>query len=249
MTTPTALSVKHISKHYQDGDRQIEVIADLTFTLAAGESLSVTGPSGSGKSTLLNLLAGLLEVDQGDITLQLGDKVFSYAAANERNRTSLRRQHIGYVYQFFNLVPTLTVLENVRLPARLNRRPDLERQATTLLKDFGLSDRLNDFPDVLSGGEQQRVAVARALLLKPTLLLADEPTGNLDAENTALVADLLFSSCREQNISLVLATHNTQIAAMAHTRLHLARPLRLDSSSQLDGTLSPATTSQKAQPL
>ena len=171
MTTPTALSVKHISKHYQDGDRQIEVIADLTFTLAAGESLSVTGPSGSGKSTLLNLLAGLLEVDQGDITLQLGDKVFSYATANERNRTSLRRQHIGYVYQFFNLVPTLTILENVRLPARLNRRPDLERQATTLLKDFGLSDRLNDFPDVLSGGEQQRVAVRQGTITQTNTIV------------------------------------------------------------------------------
>ncbi|MFB0968614.1 MAG: ATP-binding cassette domain-containing protein, partial [Pseudomonadales bacterium] len=172
---------------------------------------------------LLNLLAGLLELDSGDITLALKDESFSYRTANERSRTMLRRQHIGYVYQFFNLVPTLTVLENVRLPARLNNRRDLERHASTLLGEFGLSDRLNDFPDRLSGGEQQRVAVARALLLKPPLLLADEPTGNLDAENSSHVADLLFSSCREQNISLVLATHSNEVAAMADTQLQLDR--------------------------
>ena len=223
MTRASALSVKQISKHYQDGSRQINVISDLSFNVAAGESLSVMGPSGSGKSTLLNLLAGLLELDSGDITLALKDESFSYRTANERNRTMLRRQHIGYVYQFFNLVPTLTVLENVRLPARLNNRRDLERHASTLLGEFGLSDRLNDFPDRLSGGEQQRVAVARALLLKPPLLLADEPTGNLDAENSSHVADLLFSSCREQNISLVLATHSNEVAAMADTQLQLDR--------------------------
>tara|TARA_B110000305_G_scaffold23205_1_gene21239 strand:+ start:636 stop:1316 length:681 start_codon:yes stop_codon:yes gene_type:complete len=223
MTRASALSVKQISKHYQDGSRQINVISDLSFKVAAGESLSVMGPSGSGKSTLLNLLAGLLELDSGDITLALKDESFSYRTANERSRTMLRRQHIGYVYQFFNLVPTLTVLENVRLPARLNNRRDLERHASTLLGEFGLSDRLNDFPDRLSGGEQQRVAVARALLLKPPLLLADEPTGNLDAENSSHVADLLFSSCREQNISLVLATHSNEVAAMADTQLQLDR--------------------------
>jgi len=223
MTRASALSVKQISKHYQDGSRQINVISDLSFNVAAGESLSVMGPSGSGKSTLLNLLAGLLELDSGDITLALKDESFSYRTANERSRTMLRRQHIGYVYQFFNLVPTLTVLENVRLPARLNNRRDLERHASTLLGEFGLSDRLNDFPDRLSGGEQQRVAVARALLLKPPLLLADEPTGNLDGENSSHVADLLFSSCREQNISLVLATHSNEVAAMADTQLQLDR--------------------------
>jgi putative ABC transport system ATP-binding protein len=224
MTKAAALNVNKISKHYQDGSRRIDVIADLSFNVAAGESLSIMGPSGSGKSTLLNLLAGLLELDEGDITLALKDQSFSYRAANERSRTALRRQSIGYVYQFFNLVPTLTVLENVRLPARLNHRRDLERHASTLLGEFGLADRLNDFPERLSGGEQQRVAVARALLLKPPLLLADEPTGNLDAENSKHVAELLFSSCREQNISLVLATHSNEVAAMADTRLQLDRP-------------------------
>ena len=229
---PAALNVKKISKHYQDGGRQIDVIRDLSFSVAAGESLSVTGPSGSGKSTLLNLLAGLLELDDGDMSLELKGKIFSYRAANERSRTAFRRQYIGYVYQFFNLVPTLTVLENVRLPARLNQQPELERHAATLLGDFGLSERLHDFPETLSGGEQQRVAVARALLLKPPLLLADEPTGNLDMENSNRVADLLFSSCREQNISLVLATHSKEVAKMADTRLHLDTELHLNPPSQ-----------------
>lgn len=232
MIKPAALNVKKISKHYQDGGRQIDVIRDLSFSVAAGESLSVTGPSGSGKSTLLNLLAGLLELDDGDMSLELKGKIFSYRAANERSRTAFRRQHIGYVYQFFNLVPTLTVLENVRLPARLNQQPELERHAATLLGDFGLSARLHDFPETLSGGEQQRVAVARALLLKPPLLLADEPTGNLDIENSNLVADLLFSSCREQNISLVLATHSKEVATMADTRLHLDTELQQNPPSQ-----------------
>ena len=232
MIKPAALNVKKISKHYQDGGRQIDVIRDLSFSVAAGESLSVTGPSGSGKSTLLNLLAGLLELDDGDMSLELKGKIFSYRAANERSRTAFRRQYIGYVYQFFNLVPTLTVLENVRLPARLNQQPELERHAATLLGDFGLSERLHDFPETLSGGEQQRVAVARALLLKPPLLLADEPTGNLDMENSNLVADLLFSSCREQNISLVLATHSKEVAEMADTRLHLDTELHQNPPSQ-----------------
>ena len=232
MIKPAALNVKQISKHYQDGGRQIDVIRDLSFSVAAGESLSVTGPSGSGKSTLLNLLAGLLELDDGDMSLELKGKIFSYRAANERSRTAFRRQYIGYVYQFFNLVPTLTVLENVRLPARLNQQPELESQAAKLLGDFGLSERLHDFPETLSGGEQQRVAVARALLLKPPLLLADEPTGNLDIENSNLVADLLFSSCREQNISLVLATHSTEVATMADTRLHLDTELHQNPPSQ-----------------
>ena len=221
MSKSAALIVSNISKHYQDGSRQIEVVRDLSLSVGAGESLSVTGPSGSGKSTLLNLLAGLLELDEGEITLDLKDSIFSYRSASERARTALRRQHIGYVYQFFNLVPTLTVLENVRLPARLNRRPDLEVLATALLNDFGLADRLHDFPERLSGGEQQRVAVARAVLLRPLLLLADEPTGNLDAENSAQVADLLFSSCRDQNITLILATHSNEVAGMVDTRLHL----------------------------
>ena len=211
MTQYSALTVKKVSKHYQDGSRQIDVIRDLSFNLAAGQSISVTGPSGSGKSTLLNALAGLVEIDDGDITLEIKDTIFSYRAAKERARTAFRRQHIGYVYQFFNLVPTLTVLENVRLPARLNRRPDLEALASTLLGDFGLSDRLHDFPEKLSGGEQQRVAVARAVLLRPPLLLADEPTGNLDTRSSGAILELLHR-LHQQGTTIVVIIHDTEVA-------------------------------------
>lgn len=219
--TTTVLKINQVSKHYQDGSRKIEVLRDLSFRVSAGESLSVTGPSGCGKSTLLNLLAGLISPDSGSIMMQLAGQSFACHEADEGARTAIRRQHIGYIYQFFNLVPTLTVMENVLLPGHLNRRRDLANRAKRLLEDFGLADRAENYPEVLSGGEQQRVAVARSLLLKPPLLLADEPTGNLDANNSAQVAGLLFNSCRELNISLVIATHSMDIAAMADHQLHL----------------------------
>jgi putative ABC transport system ATP-binding protein len=217
----SVIQIRGLSKSYQDGDRSIGVIRGLDMTLNAGESLAVTGPSGSGKSTLLNLLAGLIACDEGELNLRLNDCDFALHAVNERERTRMRRRYVGYVYQFFNLVPTLTVRENVRLPARLNKRRDLEARAETLLRKFGLGDRLDVFPDVLSGGEQQRVAVARALLLQPPLLLADEPTGNLDADNSELVASLLFDSAKQMGLSLVIATHSEAIAQRADKHLVL----------------------------
>jgi len=218
---PPTLTINRITKQYTDGDRRIDVINDLSFELMSGESLAVTGPSGSGKSTLLNLLAGVSPVDTGELVLDVPGGAACMHDASERERTAIRRQHIGYVYQFFNLVPTLTVLENVRLPARLNRRRDLDKRAAELLQNFGLADRIGVYPEVLSGGEQQRVAVARALLLSPPLLLADEPTGNLDLANTAQVANLLFQTAREMGVALVIATHNPEVAAMADHQLHL----------------------------
>ena len=218
---PPTLTINRITKQYTDGDRRIDVINDLSFELLSGESLAVTGPSGSGKSTLLNLLAGVLPVDTGELVLDVPGGAVCMHDASERERTAIRRQHIGYVYQFFNLVPTLTVLENVRLPARLNRRRDLDKRAAELLQNFGLAERIGVYPEVLSGGEQQRVAVARALLLSPPLILADEPTGNLDLANTAQVANLLFQTAREMGVALVIATHNPEVAAMADHQLHL----------------------------
>ncbi len=219
----TTLDVRNVSKGFVDGDRQIDVLQSLSFSLDAGQSLAVMGPSGSGKSTLLNLLAGLISPDAGDIQLRLQDKTISLGMLEERARTAIRRQHIGYVYQFFNLVPTLTVLENVRLPARINRKKSLDSRALDLLQNFGLGDRLDAFPEVLSGGEQQRVAVARALVLTPPILLADEPTGNLDAANTEQVANLLFNTARELKVALVIATHNEAVAAMADHQLLMGR--------------------------
>lgn len=220
------VNVSALGKTYQDGDRSIEVLRDLNVTLDAGHSLAVTGPSGSGKSTLLNILAGIIPCDQGQVRLQLGEDDFELHGASERSRTRMRRRYIGYVYQFYNLVPTLTVLENVRLPARLNKRRDLDGRAGQLLRGFGLGERENVFPEVLSGGEQQRVAVARALLLQPPLLLADEPTGNLDAANSEHVASLLFDSAKDMGVSLVIATHSDDIAARADQHLHLGAAQR-----------------------
>lgn len=216
-----SLIVDGVSKSYLDGDRQVSVLKRLSLSLDGGRSLAVTGPSGSGKSTLLNLLAGLLTPDEGTMRLTTGDQEFDLGISKETQRTAVRRQYIGYVYQFFNLVPTLTVLENVRLPARLNQRRDLDEHARELLIRFGLSQRLDVYPEVLSGGEQQRVAVARALVLSPPLLLADEPTGNLDAANTEQVADLLFNTASQLNVSLVIATHNADVAARADEELQL----------------------------
>ncbi len=215
------LEVRGLCKHYADGDRLVEVLNHVSLDLAGGRSLAVTGPSGSGKSTLLNILAGILAADAGTVVLRTGEATVDLATLNDAERTRLRRRHIGYVYQFFNLVPTLTVWENTVLPARLNKRLDLDARAGELLDQFALSARRDTFPEVLSGGEQQRVAVARALVLQPPLLLADEPTGNLDATNSKHVADLLFSAAREQNVALVIATHSEEIAARADQRLHL----------------------------
>ncbi len=215
------INVSGLSKSYLDGERTIEVLDEVDLALHAGHSLAITGPSGSGKSTLLNILAGLLQADAGSVRLKLAGEVYPLQAMTEQQRTLMRRRWIGYVYQFFNLVPTLTVLENVRLPARLNKRRDLDNQATRLLETFGLDQRLHVFPEKLSGGEQQRVAVARALLMQPPLILADEPTGNLDAANSAEVARLLFDTAHELGLCVVVATHSPAVAQRADHHLRL----------------------------
>jgi len=176
---------------------------------------------------LLNVLAGIVACDSGSVVLNLNGQCHEVHSATQKQRTAMRRKNIGYVYQFFNLVPTLTVLENVRLPARLNGRRDLDDVAVDVLGEFGLGERLHVFPEVLSGGEQQRVAVARALLLKPPLILADEPTGNLDAGNSLKVAELLFERSQRAGLSVVVATHSEAIAARADYHLQLLAPGRI----------------------
>ena len=216
-----AVVIRGLSKSYQDGQQRIDVLSNLNLEIPAGQTLAVMGPSGSGKSTLLNILAGLVSVDAGSVDLHLAGQTFALHQLGEQERTRLRRSLIGYIYQFFNLVPTLTVLENVCLPARLNRRDDLERPAQDLLAAFGLQYRQQAFPEVLSGGEQQRVAVARALLLKPPLLLADEPTGNLDAGNADQVATLLFDNAKALGLTVIVATHSEEIARRADRCIHM----------------------------
>ncbi len=211
---------EHVSKNFQEGERVRVVLSDVNASFAAGEFVAIVGRSGSGKSTLLNLLAGLDLPTAGAIWV--GE--IPVTQLNDRKRTLFRRDHIGFVFQFFNLIPTLTVRENVLLTAELSGwKPDEARaQADRLLDAVGLLERANVFTDKLSGGEQQRVAIARALCADPQVILADEPTGNLDADTGAQVMNLLTQLARERGKTLILVTHSAEIAAMAN------RVFRLD---------------------
>ncbi|MEJ2089764.1 MAG: ABC transporter ATP-binding protein [Gammaproteobacteria bacterium] len=217
------LRVRDLTMSYTDGKEVRSVLDGFQMTAARGEIVALMGPSGSGKSTLLNLLAGILVADCGHITLQVGGEAIDYASLTRDALTRLRRRHIGYVFQFFNLVPTLTVRENVLLPLELNGRMDLKKEAFARLETLGLGDRMNDFPANLSGGERQRTAIARALAHRPALVLADEPTGNLDADNAARVVELLVSEVKSLPCTLVIATHNPRVADAADCTIHLGR--------------------------
>ena len=216
------LSVRALGKAFLDGTEQRAVLRDVNLDLANGEVLALMGPSGSGKSTLLNLLAGLFEPDTGSIVLTTGLGPQTLTAMSEAARTRLRRRQIGYVFQFFNLVPTLTVRENVLLPLELNDLAHLTSEALARVRELGLAERLDDFPGHLSGGERQRTAIARAMAHQPRLVLADEPTGNLDAQTARDVARRLISEVRSQASGLVMATHSREIADLAD------RVVRLD---------------------
>ena len=209
----------NVTKRFQEGDRQRVVLNDLSASIGAGEFVAMVGRSGSGKSTLLNLLAGLDLPSAGEIWI--GDTCMS--KLDDRRRTLFRRDHIGFVFQFFNLIPTLSVRENVLLTAELAgwSAHDADAQCRRLLDAVGLLDRANVFPDKLSGGEQQRVAIARALCADPRVILADEPTGNLDADTGAQVLDLLTRLARARGKTLIMVTHSPDVAALADRTLRL----------------------------
>lgn len=210
---------ENVTKQFQEGDQVRRVLNNLNAFIQQGEFVAIVGRSGSGKSTLLNLLAGLDVPTTGDIWIN-GTHI---SALNDRARTLFRRKQIGFVFQFFNLIPTLTVRENVLLTAELNdgSMQNIHLRANQLLDAVGLLDRASVFPDKLSGGEQQRVAIARALCADPALILADEPTGNLDAETGAKVLDLLMRLAREGNKTLIMVTHSIDVAALADRILKL----------------------------
>lgn len=216
------IHVADVHKSFVDGEYRVDVIQALSFEVPTGHSLAITGPSGSGKSTLLNMLAGTLLPDQGQICIETGTEQVALEQLSNAERTRVRRRWIGYVHQFFNLIPTLTVLENVLLPVRLNKQADGEMQAERLLERVGMSHRRDFFPERLSGGEQQRVAVARALVNRPTLVLADEPTGNLDRANSDAVSELLFAAAQDFKATLIVATHSPDVAQRADHHLHLS---------------------------
>jgi putative ABC transport system ATP-binding protein len=212
--------LQNVSKHYQEGGQSRAVLRGVGVEFYEGEFAVILGKSGSGKSTLLNVISGIDEPDAGQIWVA-GTCVTDF---EERERTLFRRDHLGIVFQFFNLIPTLTVLENILLPYELRNYPRAaaEKQARALLEQVGLPDRAKAFPDRLSGGEQQRVAIARALIHQPKLILADEPTGNLDEETGERVLELLLSLTRAQGRTLLMVTHNLEVAGRADRafRLH-----------------------------
>lgn len=209
------LSVRGLCKEVQDASGKLAILRDISFELGAGETAAIVGASGSGKSTLLGILAGLDTPSAGTVQLA-GQDLF---ALGEDQRAALRARHVGFVFQSFQLMPNLTALENVMLPLELAGVPDARAHATSMLQRVGLGERLQHRPKVLSGGEQQRVALARAFVVKPELLLADEPTGSLDHATGAAVMDLMFDLNREQGTTLVLVTHDRQLAERCERRL------------------------------
>jgi putative ABC transport system ATP-binding protein len=213
------VELRGVTKVYREGDAERVVLQGADATIGRGELCVLVGRSGSGKSTLLNLIGGIDVPTTGEVVVD----GISLGRAGEATRTLFRRRHVGFVFQFFNLIPTLTVEENLRLPLELNgQSPDAARvRAGALLADVGLAERAATFPEHLSGGEQQRVAVARALVHEPSLVLADEPTGNLDLETGRQVLDLLDRLTRRAGGTMVMATHSPEVIGVADRIFHL----------------------------
>lgn len=216
MSQPYSIEVRQLSQRVSDSTGYLDILDNVSFTVADGDALAITGSSGSGKSTLLGLMAGLDVPSSGQVLL-LGHDLF---ACDEEQRAALRAAHVGFVFQSFQLLPNLTALENVMLPLELAGLPAKD-EATAMLERVGLKDRLHHYPRTLSGGEQQRVSLARAFVVRPRLLFADEPTGSLDTQNGEKVIDLMFALHREQNTTLILVTHDPQLAARCTHEIRL----------------------------
>ncbi len=214
-----AIRLAGLSKTYREGERQHHVLIDVDASISRGSSIAIRGRSGSGKSTLLNLVGGIDTPDRGSVEVN-GTRL---TGLDEKRRTLFRRRNIGFVYQAFNLIPTLTVGDNVRLVLELNGvgRRDASARIDDLLSAVGLADRRDSLPDVLSGGEQQRVAIARALAHEPGIVLADEPTGNLDDDAAETVLELLDRLVRRQGGTMLIATHSERVAAFCDRTLYL----------------------------
>ena len=211
------LSIQNLKKSYRSGSRELTVLEDISFDIEEKETFAIVGPSGSGKTTLLGLCAGLDQPDSG--TIELCGTVIN--DLNEDQRAILRNQKVGFVFQDFQLIPTLTALENVAVPLELRGDADATRIGKELLEKVGLGDRYDHYPSQLSGGEQQRVAVARAFSNKPEILFADEPTGNLDEETGKKVIELLIELNRESGTTLVIVTHDMELAQKTQRILRL----------------------------
>ena len=212
------MRVSGLTKQVATGDAQLTILAGVSFGVARGEAVAIVGVSGSGKSTLLGLLAGLDTPSAGDVLIG-GHSLY---ALDEDGRAALRARMVGFVFQSFQLLPAMTALENVMLPLELAGELGAGDSASAMLDRVGLGMRMHHYPKQLSGGEQQRVAIARAFVTRPALLLADEPTGNLDAATGAQVIDLMFQLNREQGTTLLLVTHDESLSGRCDRVLHLA---------------------------
>jgi putative ABC transport system ATP-binding protein len=211
------LSVQNLSKTYESAGRTLTVLQGINFEVEAGSSISIVGPSGSGKTTLLGLCAGLDRASGGQV--ELNNVVIDRLSEDERAR--IRNLYVGFVFQNFQLLPTLTALENVMVPLELRGEKHVRERALSLLEKVGLADRGSHYPSQLSGGEQQRVSIARAFSNDPRILFADEPTGNLDAETSEKVVELLFEMNRQAGTTLVLVTHDLELAGMTERIIRL----------------------------
>ncbi len=231
--TTTVLQARGLTKSYTEGGVKRVVLQDANLEIRRSEIVVIVGRSGSGKSTLLNLLGGIDTPDAGDVWID-GQNA---TQMNEKQRTLLRRDRIGFIFQFFNLIPTLTAIDNLLLPLELSGKLNAasKSNALELMAHVGLAERMRSYPDVLSGGEQQRLAIARALAMDPALILADEPTGNLDVDTAQRVVQLLDDLVRKQNKTLVMVTHSPEVMGTA------TRTLRMDHGKLV--AVTPATIS------
>lgn len=203
------LNIRNVSKIYQSAGRELTVLDQINFSITAGSTVAITGPSGSGKTTLLGLCAGLDQSSNGSVELNQ----IALEKLNEDERAAVRNKYVGFIFQNFQLLPTLTALENVMVPLELRGAKNIKNQALELLDKVGLVDRSHHYPVQLSGGEQQRVSLARAFSNQPAILFADEPTGNLDAETSEKIIKLLFDLNKDAGTTLVIVTHDLELAA------------------------------------
>ena len=211
------LEVRNLTKTYKSAGKDLTVLHEVNFAIPSGDSLAIVGPSGSGKTTLLGLCAGLDRASSGSVILNN----VALDSLSEDERAAIRNQYVGFVFQNFQLIPTLTALENVMVPLELRGERNAEARSMVLLEKVGLADRHDHYPAQLSGGEQQRIAIARAFSNRPKILLADEPTGNLDSDTKETIENLLFELNREAKTTLILVTHDLELAAKTNHILKL----------------------------
>lgn len=211
------LNIRNVSKIYQSAGRELTVLDNINFSITAGSTVAITGPSGSGKTTLLGLCAGLDRASNGTVELN----GIALEKLNEDQRAAVRNQYVGFIFQNFQLLPTLTALENVMVPLELRGAKNIRSHALELLDKVGLADRSHHYPIQLSGGEQQRISLARAFSNQPAVLFADEPTGNLDAETSEKVIKLLFDLNKDAGTTLIIVTHDLELAARTERNIKI----------------------------